>query len=120
MARVEDEMKELEEKAKATAEALEKEQKLRKELETQNVKLLQEKNELFNQLEQERGGSGDLEEKLQRIITQKADLDSQLQVSTFSSIWKKGEKTQNILSNFVRVEAERNEREIFHSNYQTE
>lgn len=80
MARVEDEMKELEEKAKATAEALEKEQKLRKELEAQNVKLLQEKNDLFNQLESERGGSGDLEEKLQRIITQKADLDSQLQV----------------------------------------
>ena len=85
MARVEDEMKELEEKAKKTAEELEKEQKLRKELEAQNLKLLQEKNELFNQLEQERGGSGDLEEKLQRIIAQKADLDSQLQVrSSFS------------------------------------
>lgn len=82
MARVEDEMKELEEKLKKTTEDLEKEQKLRKDLETQNVKLLQEKNDLFLTLESERGGSGDLEERLQRCITQKGDLENQLSVRT--------------------------------------
>ena len=80
MAKVEDEMKELEEKLKKTTEELEKEAKIRKDLEAQNVKLLQEKNDLFIQLEAERGGSGDLEERLQRMITQKADLESQFQV----------------------------------------
>lgn len=80
MARVEDEMKELEEKLKKTTEDLEKEQKLRKDLEAQNVKLLQEKNDLFLSLEAERGGSGDLEERLQRCIAQKGDLEHQLTV----------------------------------------
>ena len=83
MARVEDEMKELEDKLKTTTEALEKEAKLRKDLETQNVKLLKEKNELFLTLESERTGGSDLEERLQRTITQKADLESQLQVRSF-------------------------------------
>lgn len=81
MARVEDEMKELEDKLKKASEELEKESKLRKDLETQNVKLLKEKNDLFLSLEAERGGSGDLEERLQRTVTQKADLESQLSVS---------------------------------------
>lgn len=80
MARVEDEMKELEDKLKKTTEDLEKEQKLRKDLEGQNVKLLQERNDMFMQLESERGGSGDLEERLQRTIVQKGDLEHQLQV----------------------------------------
>lgn len=84
MAKVEDEMKELEEKLKKTSEDLEKESKLRKELEDRNVKLLQEKNELFLALESERGGAGDLEEKMSRLISQKSDLESQMQVCTFS------------------------------------
>ncbi|KAI1301484.1 Myosin heavy chain, muscle [Halotydeus destructor] len=79
MARVEDEMKALEDKLKKTTEDLEKEQKLRKDLEGQNVKLLQEKNDLFTTLESERGGSGDLEERLQRCVAQKGDLELQLQ-----------------------------------------
>jgi len=82
MARVEDEMKALEDKIKTTTEELEKEQKLRKELEAQNVKLLQKNNDMFMQLESERGGAGDLEERLQRAITQKGDLEHQLQVFT--------------------------------------
>lgn len=85
MARVEDEMKELEDKLKKASEELEKESKLRKDLETQNVKLLQEKNDLFLSLEAERSGAGDIEERLQRTITQKADLETQLQVRKFLS-----------------------------------
>ena len=83
MARVEDEMKELEEKLKKASEELEKETKLRKDLEDKNVKLLKEKNDLFLSLEAERSGTGDIEERLQRTITQKADLESQLSVCNF-------------------------------------
>lgn len=77
-------MKEMEEKIKKTTEELEKETKLRKDLEAQNVKLLQEKNDLFLTLESERSGSGDLEERLQRTITLKSDLESQLQVRSIT------------------------------------
>lgn len=84
MAKVEDEIKALEEKLKKETEEKEKEAKLRKDLEVQNVKLLQEKNDLFLQLEAERSGAGDIEERLQKTITQKADLESQLNVSKYS------------------------------------
>ncbi|KAI2797772.1 TRAFAC class myosin-kinesin ATPase super [Blomia tropicalis] len=78
VARVEDELKALEEKLKKEHEAFEKEEKLRKELEVQNVKLLQEKNDLYLQLESERSSSGDVEERLMKAISQKNDLESQL------------------------------------------
>lgn len=81
VARVEDELKALEEKLKKEHEAFEKEEKLRKELEVKNVQLLQEKNDLFLQLESERTSSGDVEERLMKVISQKADLESQLSVS---------------------------------------
>jgi myosin heavy chain 6/7 len=80
VARVEDELKALEEKLKKEHEQLEKEEKLRKELEAQNVKLLQEKNDLFLQLESERTSSGDVEERLMKVLSQKNDLESQLSV----------------------------------------
>lgn len=65
---------------KAEHDALVKEEKVRKELETNNVKLLQEKNDLFLQLEAERAGFGDLEERLNKALAQKADLQTQLTV----------------------------------------
>lgn len=80
VARVEDELKALEEKLKKETEAREKEEKLRKELEVQNVKLLQEKNDLYLQLESERSSSGDVEERLMKAVSQKNDLESQLSV----------------------------------------
>ncbi|XP_076329205.1 myosin heavy chain, muscle-like [Tachypleus tridentatus] len=79
MAKVEDELRALEEKLKAATEALEKEEKLRKELEAQNVKILQEKNDLFLQLDAERSSSGDVEERLAKALSQKGDLESQVQ-----------------------------------------
>ncbi|XP_075588361.1 myosin heavy chain isoform X7 [Dermatophagoides farinae] len=78
VARVEDELKALEEKLKKETEAREKEEKLRKDLEVQNVKLLQEKNDLYLQLEAERSSSGDVEERLMKAVSQKNDLESQL------------------------------------------
>ena len=86
VARVEDELKALEEKLKKEHEAFENEEKLRKELEIKNVQLLQEKNDLFLQLESERTSSGDVEERLLKVISQKADLESQLSVSFLSLI----------------------------------
>uniref|UniRef100_A0A1W7RA59 Myosin heavy chain, muscle n=1 Tax=Hadrurus spadix TaxID=141984 RepID=A0A1W7RA59_9SCOR len=79
MAKVEDELKALEEKLKKAEDALAKEEKLRKDLEAQNVKLLQEKNDIFLQLDAERTGAGDVEERLQKTISLKVDLEQQLQ-----------------------------------------
>jgi len=79
IARVEDELRALEEKLRSEHDALVKEEKVRKELETNNVKLLHEKNDLFLQLEAERSSAGDLEERLNRALAQKADLACQLQ-----------------------------------------
>lgn len=89
MARVEDELKELEDKLKKALEQLEKEEKLRKDLEVQNVKLLQEKNDMFMQLESERSGSGSLEERLAKTISIKNDLEGQLQVCNHFEISNK-------------------------------
>lgn len=81
-------MKKLEEELKKTKEALEKEEKLRKQLEEQNVKVLQEKNDLFLQLEGERGAMGETEERQSRLLAQKNDLESQVSVSKIFSVMK--------------------------------
>ncbi|OQR72719.1 myosin heavy chain [Tropilaelaps mercedesae] len=78
MTKAEDELKALEEKLKEEMEKFAKEEKLRKELEAQNAKLVQEKNELFLQLESERTGAGDIEQRLSKVQAQKTDLERQL------------------------------------------
>ncbi|XP_032677924.1 myosin heavy chain, muscle isoform X3 [Odontomachus brunneus] len=77
--RIEDEMAALEEKARKAQEAFEKEEKLRKELEEMNSKLLSEKTNLLRQLEGEKGSLSDYQEKSLKLAAQKADLESQLQ-----------------------------------------
>ncbi|PSN34122.1 Myosin heavy chain [Blattella germanica] len=76
--RVEDEIKKLEEKAAKAQEAFEKEEKLRKEVEALNTKLIQEKTELLASLEGEKGSLSDFQEKTNKLQAQKADLESQL------------------------------------------
>ncbi|CAF1187579.1 unnamed protein product [Rotaria sp. Silwood1] len=78
VARQEEEMKKLEEEFKALKEALEKEEKLRKEIEDNNAKLVREKNDLFQQLEFERAGALEAEERFTRLVTQKADFEQQV------------------------------------------
>ncbi|CAF0933109.1 unnamed protein product [Adineta ricciae] len=78
VARQEEEMKKLEDEFKALKEALEKEEKLRKEVEENNAKLIKEKNDMYLQLESERANTAGAEERLTRIITQKADLEQQI------------------------------------------
>jgi len=78
VARQEEEMKKLEEEFKALKEALEKEEKLRKETEDNNAKLIKEKNDMYIQLESERANTSGAEERLARLVTQKADLEQQI------------------------------------------
>lgn len=71
----------LEEKATKAQEALEKEEKLRKELEALNSKLLAEKTALLDSLSGEKGALQDYQEKAAKLTAQKNDLDNQLRVS---------------------------------------
>ncbi|CAF4029803.1 unnamed protein product [Adineta steineri] len=78
VARQEDEMKKIEEEYKALKEALEKEEKLRKEVEDNNAKLIREKNDLNQKLESSQSGSSETQEKYTRLVVQKADLEQQI------------------------------------------
>lgn len=80
--RIEDEIKALEEKAAKALEELEKESKLRKELEAANMILQEEKNNLQLTLESSKGGLTDMLDKQAKLQSQKADLEAQLNVST--------------------------------------
>lgn len=73
----------LEEKAAKAQEALEKEEKLRKDLEALNSKLLAEKTALLDSLSGEKGALQDYQEKSAKLTAQKNDLDNQLRVSIF-------------------------------------
>lgn len=69
---------------KDTEEALAKEEKLRKQLEETNAKLLAEKNDLFNQLQQQKEGLSDVELRTEKLMAQKNDLEKQISVITAS------------------------------------
>ncbi|CAL7933715.1 unnamed protein product [Xylocopa violacea] len=103
--RVEDELAALEEKAKKAQEAFEKEEKLRKELEEQNTKLLQERNTLQKQLDGEKGSLSEYMEKSLKLAAQKADLESQLQ--DLNDRFKEEEDTRNnLFQNKKKLEQE--------------
>jgi myosin heavy chain 6/7 len=78
VARQEEEMKKLEDEYKALKEAFEKEEKLRKDTEDSNSKLVKEKNDIYLQLESERSNTAGVEERLARLVNQKADLEQQV------------------------------------------
>ncbi|CAF3425009.1 unnamed protein product [Rotaria sp. Silwood1] len=78
VARQEEEMKKLEDEYKALKEAFEKEEKLRKETEESNARLIKDKNDMYLQLEAERANTSGAEERLARLVTQKADLEQQV------------------------------------------
>ncbi|KAL8612467.1 hypothetical protein ACOMHN_058595 [Nucella lapillus] len=78
IARAEDDMKLKEAELEKTKLELEKTEKMRKELEEQNVTLLQAKNDLYLQLQAEQDNLGDYEEKIEKLVTQKADYEQQL------------------------------------------
>jgi myosin protein heavy chain/myosin heavy chain 6/7 len=80
--RVEDEIKALEDKAAAAQASFEKEEKMRKELEINLAKMEKEKNDLMNRLQAESGSVQEFQEKQAKLMSQKADLESQLNVRT--------------------------------------
>ncbi|KAG5346146.1 MYSA protein, partial [Acromyrmex charruanus] len=103
--RIEDEMAALEEKARKAQEAFEKEEKLRKELEDMNSKLLTEKTNLLRQLEGEKGSLSEFQEKSLKLAAQKADLESQLQ--DLSDRFKEEEDARNnLFQNKKKLEQE--------------
>ena len=78
IARQEDEMKKMQEEFEKTKEELAKVERLKKELEEQNVVLLQSKNDIFLQLQAEQDTLADAEERIQQLVTQKADHEAQI------------------------------------------
>ncbi|PAA89248.1 hypothetical protein BOX15_Mlig007848g1 [Macrostomum lignano] len=78
VARQEEEMKKAAEELAKFKEDYEKMEKLKKELEEQNVTLLQQKNDIFLQLQAEQDTLADAEEKIENLIKQKADYESQI------------------------------------------
>lgn len=79
-------LQELQEKARAAQEAFEREEKMRKELEVLNSKLLSEKTDLLSQLAGEAGSLQEYQEKSIKLAAQKMDLESQLSVRKNSKI----------------------------------
>lgn len=79
--RIEDEIKALEEKAAKALEELEKETKLRKQLEADKAALQEEKNNLLTTLESTKGNVSDFLDKQAKLQSQKADLEAQVNVS---------------------------------------
>merc|ERR1719494_1723586 len=76
--RVEDEMRELEERDTQAVEALEKESALRKTLEAKVNHLTQERADVMVTLENTKGNAAEYMEKQAKLATQKADLEAQI------------------------------------------
>ena len=71
-------MKKKEEELETTKEDLAKCEKVKKQLEEQNVTLLQAKNDLFLQVQAEQDNMNDAEERISQLVTQKADYEQQI------------------------------------------
>ena len=78
-------------KMKELQENLAREEKLRKELEENSTKLLEEKNQLFTTLESTKGQLSEAEERLAKLQSQKNDADRQLAVRRINYINSKVE-----------------------------
>ena len=77
----------MEEKARKYQEAFEREEKMRIELEELNTKLLEEKTNLLKGLDSEKGMLSEYQEKALKLGAQKADLESQLAVSSINLLF---------------------------------
>ncbi|KAL7670095.1 hypothetical protein ACOME3_005033 [Neoechinorhynchus agilis] len=78
VAKQEEEAKKMKEEFDKLKEAFEKEEKLRKEYEEQNSKLIKDQNEMFQQLESERASTAEALERVEKLVVQKADLEGQV------------------------------------------
>lgn len=89
VARQEDEMKKKEEELEKTKQELAKVSKIKKELEEQNVTLLQTKSDLFLQLQAEQDNVSDLEERIAQLVNQKGDYEEQVKINNSFSVKSK-------------------------------
>ncbi|KAF6776908.1 hypothetical protein AHF37_03477, partial [Paragonimus kellicotti] len=78
IARQEEEMKKAAEELGKLKEEFEKLEKLKKELEEQNVTVLQQKNDLFLQLQTEQDSLAEAEEKISSLVLQRGDLETRI------------------------------------------
>jgi myosin heavy chain 6/7 len=78
IAKQEDEMRKAAEELEKTKVILEKVEKLKKELEEQNVVLLQQKNDMFLQLQAVQDTLGETEEKVAGLIQQRGDYEENI------------------------------------------
>ncbi|XP_061197039.1 myosin heavy chain, striated muscle-like isoform X3 [Saccostrea echinata] len=78
IARAEEEMKKKLEEMEKMKEELEKVNRIKKELEEQNVTLLEQKNDIYLQLQTEQDSLVDAEDRIEKLVNQKGDLESQL------------------------------------------
>ena len=75
-------------------ESLQKEEGVRKEVENQLAKLIEEKNNLYNDLEKKKADLSDTEDRLNKLQALKNDVDKQLAVRLmpqffgYFSLWK--------------------------------
>ncbi|WKY08821.1 hypothetical protein Q1695_001755 [Nippostrongylus brasiliensis] len=72
-----EEMEALATRLKEIEESHQKEERKRKDLEAENLRLLAEKQAVLLQLEQERDGNAEIEERSAKLLAQKADIEKQ-------------------------------------------
>jgi len=116
-ARAEDEMKQMQENYEANKLELEKTQKRLKEIEEQNVTLLQQKNDMFAEMQASDSTSSELEEKIALLVNQRgeqaeelAELESRLKdleggsEALVAKLDKKEEELNNLKKNNENLE----------------
>jgi len=109
--RVEDEIRELEERATAAVEALEKEASLRKSLQSKFEAMTKEREETMVTLESTKGSAAQFMEQQAKLATQKADLEVQIQElsqrlqseeSARSGLGQEKRKAENEIASFKK------------------
>jgi len=116
-ARAEDEMKQIQENYEANKIELEKTQKRLKEIEEQNATLLQQKNDMFAEMQASDSTSSELEEKIALLVNQRgeqaeelAELESKLKdleggsEALVAKLDKKEEELNNLKKNNENLE----------------
>lgn len=85
--RLEDEIRKLKDRSDKAVEALENELKLKEDLEASNVALKEETNNLMKEIDANKGNMSEYLEAQAKLVAQKADLESQLNVSSTSHVF---------------------------------
>ncbi|XP_044596085.1 myosin heavy chain, muscle isoform X2 [Cotesia glomerata] len=103
--RIEDELAELQERARTAQENFEREEKMRKELEVLNAKLLTEKTDLLRQLDGEKGSLTEYQERAIKLAAQKMDLESQL-LDVSERLQQEEDTRNNLFQNKKKLDQE--------------